>query len=334
MKHIKTLSLPSISKHQNPNSKNSRMQTSNHLPPFLRLPVQVREKIYSYLLAPGPENSITTINYNLDWPFLDHPSSSTFTTHQLDICRCPQETRTHNSRTNDHYYRRYKCYGPNVRFTPRSGSHWLLTSPGPAFNVLHPASVEELQTQPEAGIIFANRQIYHESLPFLYRDRNFLLLTGICSRGRYQAYVTEKWLSRLNPLARSHITAVSLLCQTYEEDCRTEDASQAYAFLSQYIVVHLPRCVNVCLNAWSPEVPLNAFSWLFQKDGLRIFLKNNTGPGAPIIFGDAKSFVRHFELRTDRDKSSKLSSQQSIKDIDQKGDEDWELVSNSSTELV
>ena len=45
--------------------------------------------------------------------------------------------------------------------------------------------------------------VYQEAVPILYRGRNFLFLTGPCPRGRYQAYATQMFLSRLTPLVRN-----------------------------------------------------------------------------------------------------------------------------------
>ena len=153
--------------------------------PFLRLPLLIRQRVYSYLLAPRPDEDVMTINYALEWPFLENPRNSTFTAHQLDHCRCPQQPfRTTNAPTTDHIYARYECHGPNVRFAPRSEEWWLLTAPNGPFNILRPASRAERAARPSAGIVLASKQTYQEALPFLYRDRNFLFLTGPCPRGR------------------------------------------------------------------------------------------------------------------------------------------------------
>jgi hypothetical protein len=131
--------------------------------------------------------------------------------------------------------------------------------------------------RPDAGIIRLNKMIYEESLPLLYRDRNFLLLTGICSRGRYQAYATLFWLSTISSLARSHITSISLLVQPNEEDCRDEDASEAYRALAKYVVEKLDNCKNVCLNIWPSMIKLDTFDVLFEKDGMCVVLKEHFG---------------------------------------------------------
>ena len=244
-----------------------------HPSPFLRLPRDLRQKIYYYLLAPHPEDDVTTINYNLEWPFLENPRNTTFTPHQLDLCRCPQQLRSSNSRTEDHIYTRYICQGPHIRFTPKGEDLWLLEVPYGLFNILRPASNHELQRRPSAAIVLVNKLIYQEAIPFLYRNRNFLFLTGPCPRGRYQAYATQKWLSRLSPFARQQVTNLSLICQVYEEDCRDRDTLRAYALLSRYIHGNAPRCRTLCLNYWSEQLALHPFCMLFRREGMRIFVK-------------------------------------------------------------
>lgn len=270
------------------------MKYNPELPPFLRLPPGLRGKIYSYLLPPHPEENVTTINYDLTWPYLDHPSSTTFTPHQLDHCRCPPgQDSGSRSAIEEHIYTRYTCQGPNIRFCSKGEPLWILQQSGPAFNILRPASLEELQRRPEAGIIRVNKLIYTETISLLYRGRNFLLLTGICSRGRYQAHATHEWMSRLAPLARSHITSLSLLCQSNEEDCRDMNALKSYSTLARFILEELPRYRSLCLNVWLNQLPLYPFAMLFRRDGTRIFLQHHGNSTEFHVFADAAQYLQH-----------------------------------------
>ncbi|KAF2789747.1 hypothetical protein K505DRAFT_201258, partial [Melanomma pulvis-pyrius CBS 109.77] len=240
-----------------------------------------------------PEEDVITINYSLEWPFLENPRNSTFTPHQLDLCRCPQQQpRLSNIQTKDHIYTRYICQQPTVRFTPKGGDLWLLQAPNGVLNILRPASKLELLRRPRgAAILQVNKIIYQEALPFLYGGRNFLFLTGPCPRGRYQAYATQVWLSRLSPFARDQITDLSLLCQVWEEDCRDRNALKAYASLSQYILENVSRFKSLCLNHWSEELPVHPFSVLFRKEEVRIFVNTTHKDGKVSEFCDASSFL-------------------------------------------
>ncbi|KAF2660660.1 hypothetical protein K491DRAFT_588799 [Lophiostoma macrostomum CBS 122681] len=253
--------------------------------PFLRLPPHIRKKIYVYLLPIHPGESVTTINYDLAWPFLQHPSSTTFTPHQLDLCKCPQQAQ-------EHIYTRYLCHAPKVCIHPKSAPYWILEEPGPAFNILRPASEAEEMQRPDAGVIRLNRMLYEETLPLLYSGRNFLLLTGICSRGRYQAHATLIWLSTISPTARAHITSISLLVQSNEEDCRDEDAPEAYRKLAKYVVQNLGNCKHVCVNVWPSLIELGAFSELFRREDMCVILKEHHGQKRTHEFRDRKAFMR------------------------------------------
>lgn len=241
--------------------------TTNITSPFLRLPPAIRQHIYTYLLPPHLSESVTTINYDLDFPFLQHPSSTTFTPHQLDLCRCPQTSQDAHD-IQDHIYTRHICRGPDVRFHTRSAPLWILQQPGPAFNILRPATPAEVDQRPNAGILMTCKQVYEEALPLLYRGRNFLLLTGICSRGRHQAYATQTWLQRLSPQARKEITSISLLIQPNEEDCRDEDAEEEYRRLVKYVVEEMQGCTHVCLNVWPRGIRMGVFGGLLEKNGM------------------------------------------------------------------
>ncbi|KAF2121905.1 hypothetical protein BDV96DRAFT_464059, partial [Lophiotrema nucula] len=187
--------------------------------------------------------TVTTINYQLHWPYLDRPSNSTFLPHQLALCRCRRQD-------GEHIYTRYHCPGPLVTFTKKGRKLWILAQPAEQFNVLRPATHGELQHIPSAGIIRVNKLIYDEAVPILYRQRNFLFLTGPSPRGRYQAYAAQKWLAQRTPLARAQITDVSLICQSFEEDCRDQDALRAYADFSRFILSDLPHCQTLHFVRW------------------------------------------------------------------------------------
>ena len=175
---------------------------------LLRLPAPIRQKIYTYLLAPHADEDVTTINYTLNWNWFENPSNTTFTgLQQIDLCRCPQQHyRTHNTATEDHIYERYKCHGPKVRFKSAREDLWVLSAGytrSGQINFLRPATEMELEWRPCGNILSTCRMVYQEAVPILYRGRNFLFLTGPCPRGRYQAYATQMFLSRLTPLVRN-----------------------------------------------------------------------------------------------------------------------------------
>jgi hypothetical protein len=259
---------------------------------FFRLPLSVRQKIYTHLLSPQPGQPITTINYTLEWPFLQNPRNSTFTPHSLDVCCCAgQQPRSHNIQTKDHVYTRYICQGPEVRFTPKAGELWVLEEPNVLFNILRPASYEERKRRPGAGIILVNKQCYEEALSFLYSGTNFLFLTGPCPRGRYQAYATQKWLERLSPFARGCITDLSLICQTWEEDCQNSNAVRAYTELSRYISSNVPNLRNMCLNHWSQEILINTFGMLLWQEGRRIFVSQDFQNGSVEEFDNVEAWI-------------------------------------------
>jgi hypothetical protein len=243
--------------------------------PFLRLPPNVRQKIYSYLLSPSTSGELTTINYELDFRYLQHPSSTTFTAHHLDICHCPQQ-----GKGKGHIYTRYLCSGPKVIIRPKSQSFWLLDRTGSAFNILRPPTQEEIKCRPDAGIIGVNKLIYRESLPFLYKGRNFLLLTGICSRGRYQAYATQIWLEWLSPIARENVTALSLMWQRMEEDCQDADVREAYRSLTHFILEEVPRLTYLRLNVWCSMENVWPFELLVERrNGARICVRMHENEG-------------------------------------------------------
>ncbi|KAJ4291050.1 hypothetical protein N0V90_010248 [Kalmusia sp. IMI 367209] len=190
-------------------------------------------------MASIPDEHETVINYTLKWNWLENPSNTTFGgIPQIDLCRCPrQKHRVKNVKTKDHIYTRFKCYGPEVRFKGGREELWV-PSPGYAksgqINFLRPATKEELSRRPNANILSTCRTVYEESLPVLYRGRNFLFVTGPCPRGRYQAYATHIFFARLSTKARALIMAFSLIAIPHEEDCNNEDVARAYADLAAW----------------------------------------------------------------------------------------------------
>lgn len=264
---------------------------------FLSLPSSVRQNIYTNLLAPFPGDDVTTINYTLTWNWLESPSNTTFAgIQQIDLCRCPQQARrTENSPTTDHIYSRYKCYGPEVRFKRGREDLWVPSASyarsGP-INFLRPASELELRRRPNANIIRTCKTVYREGVPFLYRRRCFLFLTGPCPRGRYQAYATQIFLSRLSLLARAQVTTLSLIVQPCEEDAMPKDVGPAYQQLATFVQQNLPSFEALCLNLWDNRLAdaVRAFQSLFEKKGSVICLAKDPVNGPVVHCADAKSF--------------------------------------------
>ncbi|KAF1950231.1 hypothetical protein CC80DRAFT_365791, partial [Byssothecium circinans] len=197
------------------------------------------------------------INYTLHWPWFENPSNTTFNgTCQLDLCRCPQNPdrpRTRNSKTEDHIYSRYRCYGPEVGFKSAREDLWVPAErygKSGQINFLKPGRRWNRGEAPSLGILSVCRTVYHEAVGALYRGRNFCFLTGPCPRGRYQAYATQYFLSRLSPSARSHVTTLSINALPYEEDANPKDARQAYANLAAYVQLCLPSFEKLYLNVW------------------------------------------------------------------------------------
>ena len=79
-------------------------------------------------------------------------------------------------------------------------------------------------------------------------DEDFFFLTGPCPGGRYQAYATLRWLRQLNSTARANMEILSLLVQTYEEDCNMAGVKSAYAELAEYVRDQLPVFKWPCLS--------------------------------------------------------------------------------------
>lgn len=139
---------------------------------FLELPASVRQRIFTYLLAPHPDHKETVINYTLRWNWLENPSNTTFGgVPQIDLCRCPrQKHRVKNTKTKDHMYTRYKCNGPEVRFQSGRGDLWVPSSgyaSSGQINFLRPATEEELSRRPNANLLRTCRAVYEEAVPIL-----------------------------------------------------------------------------------------------------------------------------------------------------------------------
>ncbi|KAJ4987321.1 hypothetical protein SVAN01_07191 [Stagonosporopsis vannaccii] len=259
---------------------------------FLNLPFSIREKIYAHLLLPHQERDITTINYTLSWPYLDNPSNTTWAgPTQIDFCACPRADSA--SVEDQHIYTRYKCLGPEVHFTPPSEGLWILEAAHGQFNILRPASDKELEDRPSIAILRTSKQIYDEALPFLYRGRNFIFITGPCPRGRYQVYATLHWLKQLGAGARANIEILSLLVQPYEEDCNIADVGESYAELATYIADHLHRFTWLCLNVWDQTVyqAASKFLRLFDRKGMGVVVRR------PLQDDGVEVFVSEEEFR-------------------------------------
>lgn len=234
---------------------------SRDRPGFLRLSKELRQQIYSYLLNPLTETpeDVTAINYTLEWPYLENASSSTFLPYQLDRCRCPKAEGIH-------IYTRYLCNGPDVQFASKRNNRWVLQEPGVQFNILRPASQTELLGRPSASILRVSELIYEEAAYCLYHGRSFLFLTGPSPRGRYQAHATLKWLNQLSKRAKSHVQSLTLICQSFEEDCRDSDALRSFARLSHFIVSDLPNFQQLQMIGWDTKLPLDPFCMLLRRE--------------------------------------------------------------------
>jgi len=285
---------------------------------FLDLPISIRERIYAYLLLPHLEEDVTTINYTLEWPHLENPSNTTFAgSTQINLCTCPcnitneeagedtsDSTEDFQEDVDDpkdqhklHVYTRHRCLGPEVRFkAPREGL-WVLDAAHGQFNILCPATNDELADRPSAALLRSCRQVHDEALPFLYRDRDFFFLTGPCPRGRYQAYATLRWLQQLSSEARANVEIFSLLVQPYEEDCNIAEVEEAFAELGAYVRHHLPRFKWLCLDVWDQDVyqVANVFAGLFDKQGTGIVVRQPQRGDEVEVFITRASFLDSFD---------------------------------------
>lgn len=280
--------------------------------PFLNLPFPVRERVYAYLLSPHSEEDVTTINYTLSWPYLEKPSNSTFAGPQIDFCRCPERNDDDISEDQDetHIYTRYECSGPEVQFSTSSRELWILEAAHGQFNILRPATQEELADRPSVTILRASKQIHDEALPFLYRARDFFFVTGPCPRGRYQAYTTLQWFKQLSMKARASVEILSLLMQPYEEDCAVTDVERSYLELASYIHDHLPGFKWLCLDVWDDEVyqAAHVFSKLFGRDGVGLVVRRPLQDHTVQVFLGEGDFLQSFEV-TEGGPDSKVDAQ-------------------------
>jgi hypothetical protein len=204
---------------------------------------------------------VTTINYTLEWQHLENPSNTTFAgATQIDICKCGP-----NNTDLGHLYTRNRCSRPRVRFVSPEEPLWVLQAPLGQVNLLRPANVEEIQRR---------KEVTPTAEPAAYAGKNFLLLTGPCPRGRYQAYATLEFLRSLSPLARQNVEYLSLLIQPYEEDCSDDQGGRAYVDLARYILEEVPAFKTLYLNIWGEETKIGSreFAMLLWREGVTIVI--------------------------------------------------------------
>ncbi|KAH7401483.1 hypothetical protein BKA66DRAFT_385851, partial [Pyrenochaeta sp. MPI-SDFR-AT-0127] len=237
----------------------------------------------------APED-ITTINYSLEWPYLENPSNTTFVgPTQIDICRCPKGNDSYQKSSDSepgHIYTRYECTEPRVRFHSPEEGLWVLESVHGPINMLRPASHEEKERR---------KEVHSEADAAVYANRKLLFLSGPCPRGRYQSYATMQFLRSLSPSARAHISCLSLLVQPYEEDCSEDYSKRAYAELAEYVLQNLPAFSTLYLNIWDDETKLRAaaseFSILLHKSDVKIAVGMNWWKGEMKEFNTARAFL-------------------------------------------
>jgi hypothetical protein len=192
-------------------------------------------------------------------------------------------------------YTRYTCYGPDIRFKSGKADLWVASerySRSAQINFLRPATRWELEVRPHGNILSTCKTVYEEAVPILYRGRNFLLLTGPCPRGRYQALATHIFLARLTPLARSHVTTISLLSQSYEEDCSVEDVGPVYAELAAYMAFCLPSFKTLCVTVLDERLKtaVEMLRGVYEKEGVVICLTMGSGAGTAFECSDVQGF--------------------------------------------
>jgi hypothetical protein len=228
---------------------------------------------------------VTTINYTLEWPHLENPSNTTFAgPTQIDICKCGP-----NNSDLGHMYTRYSCARPDIRFASPNDELWVLQAPLGQVNLLRPANDEEVQRRNEIG---------NGDDPTAYAGKNFLLLTGPCPRGRYQAYATLQFLKSLSPLARQRVEYLSLLLQPYEEDCVDDQGGRAYLSLAQYILAELPAFKTLSLNIWGEETRVGSreFAMLLWKYGITITISWDWWSGDAEEYTEAAAFLEGIDV--------------------------------------
>ncbi|KAH8727276.1 hypothetical protein GQ44DRAFT_612196 [Phaeosphaeriaceae sp. PMI808] len=228
--------------------------------------------------------SVTTINYTLEWPHLENPSNTTFAgLIQIDECKCGP-----NNTDLGHLYTRYRCVRPEIRFSPPGDELWVLQAPLGQVNLLRPANDEEHERR---------KEIYKDAKPTAYAGKNFLLLTGPCPRGRYQAYATLQFLKALSPAARQQVEYLSLLIQPYEEDCSDDQGGRAYIELAQYIRDKVPAFKTLCLNIWGEETRVGSreFGMLLLVEGISISISWDWCSAATDEYTDVSAFLKAIE---------------------------------------
>ena len=170
----------------------------------------------------------------------------------------------------------------------------MLVRPAGPFNFLRPAEAAEKRAQrPGLQVARTCKAVCDEVLPYLYRGRSFLLLTGPCPRGRYQAYATRVWLQRLSRVARQSVGALAVICQKYEEDCDLSGAVRAYRELGEYVVDRLPglEVLNVCM-ADAVQRPVLEFARLCGTRGMRLRVERDWKSGNVVEFEHADALLR------------------------------------------
>jgi hypothetical protein len=233
-------------------------------------------------------SDITTINYDLEWLYLENPSNTTFVGQpQIDICRCPRpDLPPQNDKEPGHIYTRYRCIGPEVRFKSTEEELWVLQAPHGPINMLRPATQGEKERR---------KEIHDDADSAAYAGRNLLFLAGPCPRGRYQAYATQKWLESLSDLARQHVSYLSLLVQPYEEDCSDEHTQRAYADLAEYILHYLPGFKTLSLNIWDDEMRTRSatseFDILLHKEDVEIVVGSGWRRGETERYSNTRAFL-------------------------------------------
>jgi hypothetical protein len=235
---------------------------------------------------PAVLETVTTINYTLEWPHLENPSNTTFAgTTQIDICKCGP-----NNTDLGHIYTRYRCSRPKIHFVPAPHADdelWVLQAPLGPMNLLRPAGAPEIQ----------RRRALDADEPSAYAGKNLLLLTGPCPRGRYQAYATLQFLRSLAPAARQSVEYLSLLIQPYEEDCADDQGGRAYVELARYILDEVPAFKSLYLNIWGEETRAGSreFAMLLWREGVTIVVNWDWWGESVEEYTDVVAFLKGVE---------------------------------------
>ncbi|KAH7095304.1 hypothetical protein FB567DRAFT_543643 [Paraphoma chrysanthemicola] len=251
--------------------------------------------------SPLPRD-VVTINYNLSWPHLENPSNTTFVgATQIDICRCgPRNTDL------GHVYTRYRCRRPEVRFAPASEDLWVLQRPLGHINLLRPATCDEVQRR---------KEIEGAVEPNAYAGKNFLLLSGPCPRGRYQAYATQRFLQSLHVSRRQQVESLSLLIQPYEEDCSDNQGGRAYIDLARYIIEELPAFKTLHLHIWGEESKPSSreFAMVLWRDGVKIVVNWDWSSRATEEYTDVEEFLKGIDAGVVANKPKRVFEKTTIR---------------------